>query len=125
MKFHHIGIACKDISKEIKSISKIHDIIEISPIVHDTEQDAKLCMVKTSEGVNIEFISGPQVENLIKKRISYYHMCFEVCDIEKEILRLQSLGAFLVSDLKPAILFNNKRVAFLSVSYGIIELVES
>ena len=125
MKFHHVGVACKDIEAEIKSISQIHDVIEVSNIVYEVEQKASLCIIKTAEGVTIELISGEQVENLIKKRIAYYHLCFETDDITSEIKRLQELGAFLVSDEKPALIFNNKKIAFLQVSYGLIELVES
>lgn len=125
MKFHHVGVACKNIKEEIKNISQIHDVIEVSDIVYEMEQKASLCMIKTAEGVNIELISGEQVENLIKKRIAYYHLCFETDDITAEIIRLQELGAFLVSDAKPAKIFNNKKVAFLQASYGLIELVES
>lgn len=124
MKFHHIGLACPNIREEIESITKIHEVIDISPIVSDKEQKAELCILKTSEGIVIELISGEQVENILKKRITYYHLCFETDDINSEIARLQNLGALLVSDLKPAILFGNKQVAFLLVSYGLIELVQ-
>jgi methylmalonyl-CoA/ethylmalonyl-CoA epimerase len=124
MKFHHIGLACPNIWEEIESITKIHEVIDISPIVFDKEQKAELCILKTSEGIVIELISGEQVENILKKRITYYHLCFETDDINSEVARLQDLGAFLVSDLKPAILFGNKQVAFLQVSYGLIELVQ-
>ena len=125
MKFHHVGVACSDIREEIESINKIHDVIDTSPIVYDKEQRAELCMLKTAEGVSIELISGEQVAGLVKKRIAYYHLCFETNDIRAEIERLQELGGLLVSDAKPAILFDNKEVAFLQMSYGLIELVQS
>lgn len=125
MKFHHIGVACSNIREEIDTIKKIHEIVDVSPILFDTEQKAELCILETSDGLRIELISGEQVANIVKKRITYYHICFETPDIEKEIARLQALGAFLVSEPKPAILFDNKRVAFLQVSYGLIELVEA
>lgn len=125
MKFHHVGVACSDIKKEIESIKKIHEVIEVSNIVFDTTQKAELCMLKTLDGIAIELIAGEQVANIIRKRITYYHLCFETDDINAEILRLQHLGAFLVSEPQPAILFDNKKVAFLQVSYGLIELVES
>lgn len=124
MEFHHVGIACRNIQEEIISISKIHKILDISPIVFDREQKAELCIIKIAEGINIELISGEQVENLIKKRITYYHLCFKTDNIKIEIERLQNSGALLVSEPKPAILFENRKVAFLQVSYGLIELVE-
>ena len=125
MKFHHVGIACRDMEEEIKSISEIHEVLEVSEIVYDAEQKASLCMIRTADGINLELVSGEQVENLIQKRIGYYHLCYETDDLTGEIARLQELGAYLVSDEKPAILFNNKKIAFLHASYGLIELVET
>lgn len=124
MKFHHVGVACQHIQEEIEQIRKIHEVTEISPIVYDEEQKAELCIINTAEGVTIELIAGEQVANLVKKRISYYHLCYETDDIHAEIDRLRNLGAFLVSEPKKAILFGNRQVAFLQVSYGLIELVQ-
>ena len=124
MKFHHIGVCCKNINKEIENIKKIHKVSEISEIVFDKKQEAELCMLKIEDGLKIELISGKQIENLLKKKITYYHICYEVTDILKEKERLVDNGAFLISDEKEAILFDNKKVCFLLTSYGLIELVE-
>jgi methylmalonyl-CoA/ethylmalonyl-CoA epimerase len=125
MKFHHVGVACKDINEEIANICKIHQIIKQSPTVFDEEQSAELVMLTLSDGTNIELISGRQTENLVKKNVTYYHICFEVDDIQAEIDRLIGLDAFLISPPKPAILFDYREVAFLKVSYGIVELLSS
>jgi methylmalonyl-CoA/ethylmalonyl-CoA epimerase len=109
---------------EIEAVKKIHEIRAISPILFDKEQNVELCMVETTEGINIEFVSGSRVENLVKKRISYYHLCYVVEDIDYEIERLVSSGATLVSEIKPAVLFDFRKVAFLHVSYGLIELLQ-
>ena len=124
MDFHHIGVACKSIEIEIEMIKKIHSILSISDIVFDHEQDANLCLIKTNNGINIELISGRIVQNILKKRIHYYHICFEVNDLSSEIKRLVSCGAIVISEPKKAILFNNHKVAFLHMSYGLIELLE-
>jgi methylmalonyl-CoA/ethylmalonyl-CoA epimerase len=123
MKFHHIGIACRNIGEEIQSISRIHEIVKTSPVVFDKEQDAELVLLTLADGTNIELVSGRQVETLLKKNITYYHVCFEVEDIYLEIERLQQENAILISPPKPALLFDNREVAFLNVSYGIIELL--
>ena len=125
MKFHHIGVACKNIDEEILNISKIHEIINQSPTIFDKEQNAELVMLTLADGTNIELISGKRVENLVRKNITYYHICFEVDDINSEIERLLNENAHLISSPKPAILFNNREVAFLNVSYGLIELLSS
>lgn len=124
MNVHHIGIACKDIEQAIIDFKKFHNVIWESEIVEDPLQSAFLCLLKTDLGLDYEFISGPQVEKMAKKGISYYHICYEVESIEASIEDLISKGAMMVSAPKPAILFNNKRVSFLYLPYGLIELVE-
>jgi|SRR6185437_6120126 len=125
MKFHHIGIGCRNIDEEIANISRIHAIIDRGPTVFDKEQNAELVLLTLADGTNIELIAGKKVEMLLKKNITYYHLCFEVEDINAEIKRLLNAGAFLISPPKPALLFNNRQVAFLNVSYGMIELLNS
>lgn len=124
MRFHHIGIACRDIQDGIESIRKIHEVVDIGSILFDKEQNAHICLIKTAEGVTLELISGEPVEKLVKKGITYYHVCYETTDIDREIIRLQDSGAILVSEPKPAILFGLNKAAFLYVSYGLIELIE-
>ena len=124
MKFHHIGVCCKNIEKEIKNIEKIHSVKSISNIVYDEKQEAELCMLEIEDGLKIELISGKQVENLLKKRMTYYYICYEVENISIEKERLIKAGAYLVSDEKEAILFSDRKVCFLLVNYGLIELVE-
>lgn len=123
MKFHHIGVACKDIQAELQNIRKLHNIIEETPVVFDENQQAELCMITVEDGLNIELVSGAPVENLLKKRISYYHICYEVDDINQSIESLIGNGGMLISPPKDAILFNNRKVAFLMLSYGIVELL--
>ncbi|MET3535525.1 VOC family protein [Chryseobacterium limigenitum] len=125
MKFHHVGVACKDIQAELQSIRQLHKIIEETPVVFDPNQQAELCMITVEDGLNIELVAGKPVENLLKKRISYYHICYEVDDIDKTIEDLTEKGGMLISPPKEAILFNNRKVAFLMLSYGIVELLNS
>ncbi len=124
MKFHHIGIATDDIEKMIAKLENFLKIKDISDIVYDSNQDAYLCMLTLDDGIKIELITGKVVENILKKRQYLYHTCYEVDDIELTISKLQNDGAFLVREPKKAILFENKKVAFLMWDLGLIELVE-
>lgn len=124
MKIHHVGIVCKKIDKAIKDYGRLFEIVEQSPVVYDELQKAELCMVKTNTGLNVEFISGEQVEGLLKQKVSYYHLCYSVSNIEAEIARFEENGALTISTPKPAILFDGKRVAFMLTKTGLIEFVE-
>jgi len=123
MKFHHVGIASRNIQEDIEHISKIHRIVKQTPVIFDPEQNAELCLLTTDDGLNLELISGKAVETILKRKVSYYHLCYEVDNIDLTIQQLIDSGASLVSEPRPAILFNNRPVAFLYVSYGLIELL--
>ena len=124
MKFHHIGICCKNIRKKIESIEKIHNVRKKTDVIYDPLQNAELCMLTLEDGTNLELVSGEIVQSFLKKKIEYYHICYEVKDIEAELQRICDIGGVVVSKIKPAILFNNKRVIFIKVDYGLIELLE-
>jgi len=124
MKFHHIGIATKNIEKALTDYKSMHDVIYSSDIIYDEEQESYLAYVETNENVNIEFISGDKVKNLIEKGITFYHLCYTVDDLDASISSLRTSGAVLVSPPKPAILFGMRKVAFLYTPNGLVELLE-
>lgn len=124
LKIHHVGIACKNIEKAVKEFKKMYNVIEVSEIIYDELQHANLCMLKTDTGLDVEFISGEQVANLLKAKITYYHICYSVENIESAIKHFEENGALMISGPKPAKLFEGKSVAFLMTKLGLIELVE-
>ena len=124
MKFDHIGIATNDINELINKLSKYMNITEKSEIVYDELQDASLCMLTIDNNTKLELIQGKVVENILKKRQYLYHTCYSVDNIEETVEKLVLDGAHTISEIKPAILFNNRRVVFLMWDLGIIELVE-
>ena len=124
MEFHHIGIATTDINEMISKLKKYFKIKDITETVYDSNQNANLCMLTLESGIMIELISGQVVENILKKRQFLYHTCYTVHNMEQTIQQLIEDGAFLVREPKEAILFSNKKVAFLSWDLGLIELLE-
>lgn len=121
MKFHHIGIATKDLEKSLAFVQENFDVKSYTPTIYDPLQDASLIMVETKD-LNIELVSGKVVEKFVAKNISYYHSCYEVENLEEAIEGFTQ--SILISPPKPAILFNNRRVAFLHTPLGLVELLE-
>ncbi len=124
MKFHHIGIATNNIERTKEKLQKFFNVKEISNTIYDKNQDAYLCMITLDDNIKIELINGKVVENILKKRQYLYHTCYETDDLENEMKKLIDDGAFLVSDAKEAILFDNQKVAFLMWDLGLIELLQ-
>lgn len=124
MKFHHIGIACKDLNIAKEWVKSTHSIAEeIGPAV-DELQNASFIILRTEDGFVIELIAGDQVATFVKKGIHLYHICYAVNDLDKTIDDLKEKGAIVISPPKPAKLFEDNRIAFLNTPLGIIELIE-
>jgi len=121
MKFHHIGIATDNIKKTFEFVKNSFDVIEFTDIIYDKNQNATLQMIYTKD-INIELVSGGMVKDIIKKKITYYHICYEVTNINEAIKEFNN--SILISPPKKAILFNNRKVAFLLTPIGLIELLE-
>ena len=121
MKFHHIGIATQNIDKTLNWLCGQFNVISISNKVYDNNQDACLQMIETV-GVNIELVSGNMVKRFIEKNITYYHVCYEVDDLEESIKTFEK--SIVISKPVKAILFDNRRVVFLMTPIGIVELLE-
>jgi len=122
MKFHHLGVATQDLMASLDFIKSNFEDVKHTDIVYDTLQDASIIMVSTRD-LSIELVSGNIVKNIISKRQSYYHICYEVDDLDKSIAEFQQ--SIVISKPTKAILFNNRRVAFIMTPIGIIELLES
>ena len=122
MNFHHIGIATNDIEKCLSFVNDNFEVIASTNTIYDPNQNAELVLI-TTKSVVLELVSGPLVSEFIKKQQTYYHICYEVDDLDKSIAEFQQ--SIVISKPTKAILFNNRRVAFIMTPIGIIELLES
>ena len=125
MRFHHIGIACEDIQATLKLVDQSLQIIDRTEIIFDEKQDVNLCLLTVEDGTRIELVCGKTVEKFVSKKQFLYHTCWEVNNIDRAIQTLYENGAMLISTPKNAVLFNNRKVAFLFSELGIIELLEA
>ncbi|MGK7901221.1 MAG: condensation domain-containing protein [Hormoscilla sp.] len=124
LKFHHNGYACENIEAGIEYVKEIYDVTDIGEIVFDKYQDAKVCLIKTNNNIDIELVAGNQVKSLLNRGISLYHVCYEVTDFWLMMEKFIAKGAVVVSEAKPAPLFNHRLVAFLNTHLGLVELLE-
>jgi len=124
MKFHHLGIACKDLELAKVWVSRMHSIVKEGKPVFDPLQNATLVLLHTAEGLLIEMISGEQVQHIVKRGTNFYHICYSVSTIDQSVKDLEGKGAIVISSPKPAVLFDGRKVAFLHTPMGMIELLE-
>jgi methylmalonyl-CoA/ethylmalonyl-CoA epimerase len=122
-KLHHVGIACRDLLATRDWVRATFPVSFDSGVIHDPVQDADLCLLHVSNQMAIELVSGPVVQGMLRRRTSYYHLCYEVDDISTSIAALEADGCRLISGPVPAILFGGRPVAFLLSPIGLLELL--
>lgn len=129
MKFHHIGMAVKDLD----ATASVYEQggYKRSASVFDPIQDVNICWL-TKEGMpTIELLApvdekSPVNKTLEKVGVSPYHCCYVVNDLEDAVVKLRKLKYILVSKPAEAVAFCGSRVCFLFYkNVGLIELVEA
>ena len=129
MKFNHIGVAVRDINKSIKHYSECLGWVKLSDIVYDSIQKVKICFMIDNSNICYELIepaySDSPVTNVLNRKSSIYHTCYEVDDIEESVKELSANGFIQISNIEEAIAFDNRRIVFLvNRDNLIIELLE-
>ena len=108
----------------LSKTKKLHDVQEVSEVVFDEKQQASVQLVTLSDGTKLELIAGKIVQSLVNKKVSFYHVCYEVEDIHVELEKAKKNGAFVISMPKPSALFEQRLVAFLVFPYSLVEFLE-
>lgn len=124
--FHHIGIACRSITREEAALGLI-GYRRAGPVFQDSIQGV--------EGVFLEG-GGPRLELLVnlpgsstldpwlKCESRMYHLAYEVPDLDASVNSLQSSRAKLVSGPVPAVAFDGRRIAFVMLrTMSLVELI--
>ena len=131
LKFNHIGIAVKDFEKVASYYCSIGYKKSDQSIVRDELQVVDLMLLIHDTHPNIELVKPfnekSPINNYLKDNdIAIYHFCYEVDSFSDVINKLKkNFRIFNVSKPKPAILFNNRLVAFYYIhGVGLIELLK-
>lgn len=128
IRFHHFGIACRDIRETGKFYEEIG--YEIGEIIFDPLQNVNICFLKHSSMPLVELLSpvdgaSPVVQILEKVGVSPYHTCYEVDDLDEAIKVFRKQRYVVVSKPKNACAIDNRKVSFIyNPNMGLIELVE-
>lgn len=130
---HHLGVAAADLMESIRGYRGLGWIWD-GGIIDDNDRNVRLAFLRRGDSRNVLELVCPQNEkspvshtlNTMKNVATPYHICYEVNDIEKTIQILKGRGYILTDCPKPAVAFDNRRVAFmLSRDSGLIELLEA
>jgi methylmalonyl-CoA/ethylmalonyl-CoA epimerase len=128
-KFHHLGVAVKDISKSAPIYKD--GGYNVSDIIYDPVQNVNICWLTKETMPTVELLapvdeSSPICKILEKNGVTPYHVCYVVDNIDAAIADLRKQKYVLVSNPVEAVAIHNCKVAFLHHrNIGLIELVEA
>lgn len=126
-QFHHIGLACKNIGKEIVSHEKLNYVKESDIFVDPNQKIKGIFMVNGAFRVELLEATDKEspINNYLKKGIRMYHQCFTTPNLDKAVKFLENEGAIVVVEPIEAIAFNNRKIAFLYLrTQMLVELIE-
>ncbi len=128
LQFHHIGIACRHIEKEIRSFAMVGYGLE-GERFSDPLQKIHGCFL-VGPGPRIELLAPMDdtspVMSWLQKGVKMYHQAYEVESIEAAVTALAAGHAVVVSPAKPAVAFGGRKIAFLMFpNLLLVELIES
>ena len=126
LKFHHIGVATKNLEKELASFSML-GYIPMSDIFVDNIQKIRGLFIASSDQPCLELLenlddSGP-LTNILSQGIKFYHFAYETENIEKSLADLVQSGAVIITPITDATYF--KKICFVMMrNKMIVELVQ-
>lgn len=124
LKFHHVGVACNDISKTSQSLNWITSG-ESSDVIYDPILRASLQLLCVGDGTHIELVSGDAVAPFLKRRQILYHTCYCVDKVGEFADLARKMVWVPITKATPAVLFSGRLVQFFNTPMGIVEILES
>lgn len=127
-RFHHLGLACRDLAKESAAWTGLGYRPE-GPIFVDPVQKIRGCFL-VGPGPRLELLTpegeGSPIEGYLARGIKIYHQAFESDAFETDLAALTAQGGKITAGPVPAVAFDGRRIAFVLLpTLNLIELIEA
>lgn len=124
--FHHVGLACRSIAEETRSINSLGYASE-GAAIDDPVQKVRVQFF-AGAGPRIELIeptaSDSPVAGILKRGTKFYHLAYEVENFEQAILDLEAGSFRALGPPAPAKAFGMRRIVFMMSATGtVVELI--
>jgi methylmalonyl-CoA/ethylmalonyl-CoA epimerase len=126
--FHHVGVACRNIEQEALSLLALGYATE-GPAITDPIQKVRVQFF-VGGGPRVEMIEPidqtSPVSGLLKRGTKFYHLAYEVADLDRIVEFMETQGYRAVGAAAPAAAFQMRRIIFLMAKSGVlVELIEA
>ena len=130
MRLHHMGFVVADIAIAMPAFTRSMVATWDGQIFEDPLQRVKVAFMTTRPGdAQIELVQpvgeGSPVARFLQQGGGMHHLCYEVADLEAELMAFRSRGAAIASRPKPAVAFGGRRIAWvITPEKFLVELLE-
>jgi methylmalonyl-CoA/ethylmalonyl-CoA epimerase len=130
LRLHHMGFVVADIAAAMPAFVQSMAAEWDGTIYEDPLQRVKVAFLTTRPGdAQIELVQPvgekSPVQKFIEQGGGMHHLCYEVADLDREVLAFRSRGAMIASRPKPAVAFGGRRIAWVITSEKfLVELLE-
>jgi methylmalonyl-CoA/ethylmalonyl-CoA epimerase len=130
LHLHHVGYVVKEIGPVAESYIRRYGYEPATPKIHDPLQTAFVQFLRLpGDQSYLELVApdGPdsKLSQAASRRGGLNHLCYTAGPLEETIRQLEGEGMSLLSEPKPAVAFNLRRICWLIGTDPVpIELVE-
>jgi methylmalonyl-CoA/ethylmalonyl-CoA epimerase len=131
LRLHHIGYVVARIDIAIPAVVQSLAASWDGQIFDDPVQKVKVAFLTTrAEDARLELVEpvgddSPVLRFLREKGGGIHHICYEVANLEKQLMEFRSRGAVIAKRPAPAVAFNGRRIAWIMLpERTLIELLE-
>ena len=133
LRFHHVGIVVASIQDSIESYKRSLGAEWDGKIFEDPNQKVRVTFLSTGPGqATIELVepAGPDapVQRFLNERGGgvLHHVCYEVPDVQEQLVTMRARGAMIAKKPKPAVAFDGRLIAWvITAERLLIEYVEA
>ena len=131
MQIDHIAVVVPNLERSIAYYQEYFGYTWDGQKYVDPLQMARIAFIESADPhLRIELTEptsdGSPLSGPLKRGTRIVHICYRVTNIEQSLRRLVELGSRVISEPKPAVAFNGRRVAFVfTKDREVVELLES
>jgi methylmalonyl-CoA/ethylmalonyl-CoA epimerase len=127
-RFHHLGVACRDLGREAEVWEKLGYAAEGPDFVDPLQKIRGRFIVGL--GPRLELLEpvgpGSPIDGVLSRGGKLYHQGFETFDFDAALTEIQAAGLRPISPPTPAVAFGGRRICFLmSPTLNLIEIIEA
>lgn len=131
LRLHHVGFVVGNIEQAMPGFLRSLAACWDEQVFHDPLQKVKVAFLTTrAEDPQIELVEpageDSPVLRFLEQGGGLHHVCYEVADLEQELVEFRSRGAVIAKRPKPAVAFGGRRIAWvITAEKLLVELLEA